>query len=215
MNAPTAAPLAFVREDVADAIVTYASQHKTSALYQRVAKSERVLKLANASLHNWGDNSVWQAIDALEESARPHYFALVAKLDGDAAAEELRTNYGRISDPAGVTVHVSNCGDDPFYVMFEIHDEIADAWADANGSLDGGTWECPDGDTSFVYDMGLWYPGLFDKLKAEGYKLDLSAWDDPDEDDLAVAKHWGECPKCDGQDFARAKEHLASLSVAS
>jgi hypothetical protein len=204
--------LSFNREDVVDAIFVYASQHPSSDLRARAEKADRARKLSSHGLYSHG-SSVWEAIDSLEETARPHYFALVEKLEGKPAADELRSNYDRIQKVNGVEIKVTNDGDDPFSVMFEIHDVIADAWADAHGSLCGGTWECPDKDTSFVYDMGSWHATLFDELMAEGYDLDFSEWSDPEEEDHAIVKHWMECPKCKGTDFGQSKKHVEELAA--
>jgi hypothetical protein len=143
----------------------------------------------------------------LEDSAREHYFALVAKRDGQKQADELRANYERIGDPAGVEIQIHSSEDDPYQVTFIIQDEIADAWADAHGSLDGGTWECADG-PGFVYDHGFWTPTLFEELRKEGFNLDFSQWyGDPDENDERIARHAGECDECSG-DFSRARDHV-------
>ena len=193
----------FDRQAVVDALLTYALHNTETTRKAVFEKFPRACKLASIPLFT--ETTQWEAIDRLDEDAREHYFARLRR-DG-AEGEQIIETYERIQRKDGVTVKVSNCEDDPFMVQFEVSDEIADAWADAHGSLCGGTWETADG-TDFVYDSGVWYEGLFDELKAEGFNLDFSEWSDPEEEDFAIAKHWHECPQCEGTDFERAKKHM-------
>jgi hypothetical protein len=139
----------------------------------------------------------------------------VAKHESPQRAADLSADYARIQDPAGVTIRVENSDDDPFTISFSVSDPgdsdegIADAWADRHGALMGGTWEACDG-PDFVHDYGHWYPGCFDKLKE--YDLDLSVYSEPEEDDLAIARHMHDCPACSRDDFQRAKEHCERIA---
>lgn len=198
--------LAFDRQAVADALITFASHNDTKGMRERIlTKCNRTRDLSSIGLHP-NHETQWEAIDSLDEAAREHYFELLRRELGEEG-QEIVDNYLRIQDVAGVEIKVSSRDHDPFEVHFEISDVIADAWADAHGSLCGGTWETAGG-TDFVYDIGMWHPGLWDELKKEGYNLDFSEWSDPDEDDLAIANHLGECPECEGKDFAAAKKHV-------
>ena len=70
------------------------------------------------------------------------------------------------------TVVVEARADDPFSVCFHVQGPGADAWADAVGSIDGGTWEsCGD---DFVYDHGTLRPGCYEEWERDGWKLDCS-----------------------------------------
>ena len=120
------------------------------------------------------------------------YFGLVDKRLGRAFANSALEDFAKVGWPWGVTVYVQGSDDDPFRVNFHVSDPIASDWADANGSLDGGTWETVDG-PDFVYDTGQWSPDLWDRLRKEGFDLDFSEWSDPDEDDLAAARHARNC----------------------
>lgn len=208
--------LAFDRQAMADAFVTFAMQNDSGEeqIHARLtSKCKRTRKLSTIGLTRHSHNSQWEAIDALDEVAREHYFALLRMLVGAEEGQKIVANYERIQKIDGVTIKLSNREDDPFVITFEIHDEIADAWANAHGSVCGGTWECADMGTSFVYDMGSWYADLFDELKEEGYKLDFSEYSEPDEQDLAIINHAMECPKCANHgDFQAAKKHVEGVT---
>ena len=182
------------------------------ALYARVTGQTGAMRLNYPrawALANYpyGDTH-WETLDALDDdAARAVYMCIVAKHEGAAIAADYWKNYCRIHDPRGVTIRVSSSDDDPFAITFIVQDDIANAWAEAHGSIAGGTWECPDEDPSFVYDCAFWYPGIWEKL-AE-YDLDFSEWSDPDEDEIAIAQHARECPVCDG-DYRTAEEHVAA-----
>ena len=93
-------------------------------------------------------------------------------------------------------------------------DPIADAWADAHGSLDGGTWECCDG-PDFVYDILYWRPGLIEELQAERLRSQLlPALYEPGEEETAIATHAGECDACQG-DYREAEKHLESRAACA
>lgn len=68
------------------------------------------------------------------------------------------------------------CGD-KFYgdVSFTVQGPFADIWCDAQGALDGGTWESA-GVRDFMYDTGMDRPTLVEELQAAGYDLDLSEY---------------------------------------
>ncbi len=110
------------------------------------------------------------------------------------------------TDPGLYSIRLSNSGDDPTHIIAVVEGEYADQWADHHGSLDGGTWERADGPT-FVYDILYWRPGLFETLEDEGYRFDYSEFGEPDEHDLAVAKHASECDEC-SYDWHKAETHM-------
>ena len=182
------------REVFADAIVAFAAQ-RSDAL--------------KARLH--GSRSEWEELRYLSDDAREVYFAIVAQRDGAKEAAELRANYDRIDRPDGVTIVLETSDDDPFQITAHVQDPIADAWADAHGSLDGGTWECCDGPT-FVYDILYWHPGLIEELTREGYDLDCSQLYEPGEEETAIARHSGDCDTCQG-DYRQAEEHVSRLAT--
>lgn len=158
------------------------------------------------------EETPYEVLRNLEPGAVEVYFALVDRFQGREKANEAILSYARVGWPWSVTVYVENSDDDPFRVNFHVHDPIASDWADANGSLDGGTWETADG-TDFVYDTGMWSEDLFSSLRKEGFDLDLSSWSDPDEDDLAAARHASDCDDCRSHwEWDRIREHVAKLN---
>lgn len=86
------------------------------------------------------------------------------------------------------SIKLENSDDDPLQIIATITGPHADDFAEAQGSLDGGTWERDGGDGMFVYDVLYWRPGLIDELEKEGYKLDRTEYSEPDEDEIAEAK---------------------------
>lgn len=200
------------REVFADAIVAYAAQRSPdlkARLHPAGSRGTRVLHLAETSLY--GYKSEWEELRYLSDDAREVYFSLVAQREGAKEAEELRANYERIDRPDGVTIVLETSDYDPFQITAHIQDPIADAWADAHGSLDGGTWECCDG-PDFVYDILYWRPGLIEELQAEGFDLDCSQLYEPGEEETAIATHAGECDACQG-DYRQAEEHVSKLAA--
>lgn len=151
--------------------------------------------------------AVIDALDSLEFEDVVCFFALIhTKLAGVAAT--LADDYSRAHAVDGVKIHIDNEGDDPCMITFIIRDPIADAWANRHGSLAGGTWECPDGDETFVYDTTVWHPKLIEELQAEGFDLDQSDYVEPDEDDILASEH--ACSGCEicGSSVEKAREHL-------
>jgi hypothetical protein len=195
------------REPFADAIVAYAS-HRSVDLKKRLHGS-RVSHLSQSTLYS--NRTEWEALRYLSDDAREVYFAIVAQREGSKEAEELRANYERIDRKDGVTIVLETSDDDPFQITAHMQDPIADAWADAHGSLDGGTWECCDG-PDFVYDILYWRPGLIEELQAEGYNFDCSQLYEPGEEETAIARHSGECDECQG-DYRQAEEHVSKLAA--
>jgi hypothetical protein len=127
----------------------------------------------------------------------------------DAAELAVDEHNETMVDPALYVVHVTNTGNDPFTVVFTVEGEHADDWADMQGALDGGTWETCDDAGHAVYDHGQWSPTLFDDLRKQGYRLDLSCWDDPTEHDMAVGEHMAACDDCrEHGDWQRAERHI-------
>jgi hypothetical protein len=177
---------------IVDAYMAFAVLHDDEAIMARIEKGR--CDTFDASAHRHGSH--WDYLERLEDDSRDAYFSLVSKRLGAESGGEERDNWKRIHDVAGVTIHVENSGDDPTMVCFHIQDPIADAWADAHGSLDGGTWESDGSD--FAYDLTYWHPDLFAGLKKEGFDLDFSSYSEPDEHDLDVAKHASRCEQCQG-----------------
>lgn len=196
------------RETFATAFEAFVEHKKDDHPLKKRFRASSVPDLSH--LRSSSRDSKWYTLDALEDDEREVYFWIVAKHDGVEKSMRVREDYDRIHRPDGVKILVENSGDDPFQIIFTINDRVADAWADANGSLDGGTWEADGHDKSFVYDIGYWRPSLFDALMAEGYNLDFSTWSDPDDLDLEVQEHLSDCGKCDG-DFFSGKKHVAKI----
>jgi hypothetical protein len=207
---------AFVREDIADAHVIY-YRHRGS---EETRPSKAITDLSQFSAYQpmkhgrreMKNREEYADLTTLQETsleALACYCALVAKRDGANEAAEMLDRWTRINAKDSVTIVVANSDDDPTQINIHVQDEIADAWADAHGSLDGGTWECADG-SDFVYDMLYWRPGLFTELLAEGFKFDFSGFGEPDERDLAVAAHASECDECE-YDWHKADEHYDQI----
>jgi hypothetical protein len=103
---------------------------------------------------------------------------------GDEAADRARREIRpEVSD---VVIKLTNSDDDATMIFAEVKYEFAEQWADATGSIAGGTWE-GTGEPGFVYDLVCWHPALVDELVAGGYRLDLSEYSDPDAEDIARA----------------------------
>jgi hypothetical protein len=200
------------RQDIVDAYAAYAMIHRDGPIaVERISGKPELRDLCMVSL--WGHRSPHEYLRSLEDSALQAYFGLVDKLQGREAANAALLLYARVGWPDGLTVHVTNSDDDPFRVNFHAYSEIASDWADAQGALDGGTWE---GEDEFIHDSGMWDSKLFDRLRAEGYRLDLSEWSDPEPEDHETAKHISECYACqDHWDFSKAREHMQDVLVAT
>jgi hypothetical protein len=152
------------------------------------------------------DETPYTVLSRLEPGALEVYFALVDRYHGRKEANEAILRHARVQWPDGVTVHVENSDSDPFRVDFHAFGDIASDWADVHGALDGGTWENDEG---MIYDSGYWHKDLFDNLRKEGFKLDLSSWNDPDEGDHAAARHASNCEECQEHwDWDRIREHM-------
>jgi len=108
-------------------------------------------------------------------------------------------------------IKLSNSDDDPTQIVAVVEGEYADKWAEYHGSLDGGTWDRADG-PRFVYDLLYWRRGLLEQLKGEGYVFDESEYCEPEESDLAIAKHATECAECSG-DWHKAERHMQVLGM--
>ena len=149
--------------------------------------------------------------EGLSENAQDIYLALVLRLEGVDAAEKARREVR--PEVGDVTIVVENSDDDPFYVMLTVSDPNAEAWADMDQTIDGSSWEGTDV-PSLVYTITSWREGLFDELRAQGYKLDFSQYSEPGEDEIAVMKHAIDCDVCrDHMDFRRAEKHVESQVV--
>jgi len=195
----------YSRQDIVDAYAAYYEIH-TDPYHDRVRNNPRLRDLCSVTPYS-RDETSYETLSRLEPSALQAYFGLVDKLRGRDAANEALNEYARVGWNDGVTVYVTNGDSDPFEVRFHVQDSIANDWADAHRSLDGGTWERADSD--FVYDTGQWHSTLFADLQKEGYDLDLSSWSDPDEDDHAAARHASNCSECqDHWDWDRVREHM-------
>lgn len=201
------------REDIVDGYIAFHAIHDCVKGGRDRFKRKGLYEISTIGTNAlFCDETPYETLRRLEPGALEVYFALVDRFQGRAKANEAILSYARVGWPWGVTVHVENSDDDPFRVSFHVSDEIASDWADANGSLDGGTWETADG-TDFVYDCGQWHEDLFENLRKEGYDLDLSSWNDPDEEDLALARHAHGCEECQEHwDFDKIREHVAKLN---
>ena len=82
-----------------------------------------------------------------------------------------------------LTVRLTMLDDYPHgdIVMAEVHGRGAEEWADHDQTIAGDTWE-GTGDDSFVYAMPCNHAGLVEELRAEGYSLDLSEYQEPESD---------------------------------
>jgi len=225
-EATEAAPLAFNRQAIIDAYVTFAYVNACArdALTEVAwkARVEHVKDLSNVSpwRSSHDDDAMRQieAVEELDDDTRPHYFALLVARLPDEKAETIREDYERRNKIDGVTVDVSNTSDDdgPMRIDFVVRDRIAEAWADREGDIAGDTWQSA-GD-SYVYASTYWYPGLIEELQKDGYDLDLSEFSEPDEADIAADEHRREY----GSDFVsggccrshyQALEHVEQLEA--
>lgn len=148
-------------------------------------------------------------IEGLSDNAGDILLALTERRLGESSAERLR----RIMRPeAGdVVINLDTSDDDPFQITAWVSDVNANRWADAMGSLDGGTWESTESDGSFVYDILQWSPELIDTLLAQGYRLALSNFREPSEEEIEIAHHASHCDACEG-DYRAAERHSASAA---
>jgi hypothetical protein len=64
------------------------------------------------------------------------------------------------------------CGD---HVLAEVRGTYAVDWAEADQTIDGTRWE-GTGDPGYAYAHLMNYPDLANKLRGEGYKLDLTEY---------------------------------------
>lgn len=174
------------RQILIDAFTAYVALRGTVGTSDLAPRVKALRDLATIS-HSHYEDSDAQYLNTLEDDVRNVVLAIVAKREGAEAAATLADHFLRAFDTGGVTVRVSNT-EDPFTIMFEVSDEVAHAWADHDQCIDGDSWETPGDMSDFAYAMGMWYPGVFEKLEAEGYCLDFSDWSDPDDLDVAIAK---------------------------
>ena len=206
-------PLPFNRQAIIDAYVTFAyvnagEKDPLVALAWR-ARVEKVRELSDLRPAHM---SQFEAIEALDDDTREHYFALLAlRLGGEDPAAKIRDAWERKDKIDGVTVHVSNTGDcGPCYVDFTVRDDIASAWADGNSDIAGDSWETADDD--MVYASTFWHETLIEDLQKEGYDLDLSEYSEPDETDLKADEHRRWCENESGLPYGeRCSTHQDAL----
>jgi hypothetical protein len=225
----------FNRMAIVEAYCAFADLNDGTDALTQVAWQARVAKvrdlysirtLARGDAENPTD--AIESLGSLDEASRDAYVALSARLLGepdDRDDETIAQAYVRANRKDGVEVHVSNNGDDPFQVDFTINDPVADAWANAHGSLGGGTWE-GTGDPGFVYDSTCWHEDLVEDLQREGFDLDLSEYGEPDADDLRVMDHihgtvatddapaTEGCEACQNYGYRDGVKHLEELDAA-
>lgn len=67
------------------------------------------------------------------------------------------------------------CGD---WITAEVRGKFAVDWAEADQSINGTTWE-GTGDPGYAYATLMNDPGLVRKLRAEGYRLDVAQYVEP------------------------------------
>jgi hypothetical protein len=187
-------PLTFNRQGIIDAYVTFAyvnardlSKSAGDPLVEHAwrARVERVKEHADVD-PSWHCTTQEEAIDALDDDVREHYFALCAKRLGEAG-REIREDYTRRNRLDGFTVSVRSNDDDPFMLDLTVEGSGASAWANAHGSMAGGTWE--NSDDTMVYDTAIWHDTLIADWQKEGYALDLSGYSPPDPADHRAARH--------------------------
>lgn len=113
-----------------------------------------------------------------------------------------------------LTVRLSIPGDNEAHrdVCFAIVEgDNAHVWADHDQTIAGDSWECASDMPGTAYAMPVNHPGLVAELQAEGYKLDISEYDEPDwlpcesEDCEACSEHWT-CERCRGRITREAVE---------
>lgn len=204
------------RQDFADAIVTFAT-YRDHALIERL-RAGNVADISNESLYpktrvgrRRYATTERQAVENLEGGAAALYILIVAKRCGEDEALKLANEIVRINDPAGVTIYLQNSDDDPTMINVHIQDEIASEWVDAHGSLEGSTWEQADG-PEFQYDSFYWRPGIIEELHKKGFDLDMSEYGEPDERDVKIAEHSGECGECE-YDWHEAEKHMIATGL--
>jgi len=72
-------------------------------------------------------------------------------------------------DPSAIGRNVTAYAEGPY----------AHEWADWDGYIAGSSWETPSDMPGTAYACPCDHPGLVAELRAEGYKLDLSDYEDP------------------------------------
>ncbi len=149
-----------------------------------------------------------ERFEGLSENAQAIFSALVLTHQGEDAAEQVRREYQpEIGD---ATVKLVTSEEDPTRISVDVFYEFAEQWADAVGSTEGSTWEST-GDRGFVYDIWQWRPGIIADLVKEGFKLDLSEYSEPSEDEIATAIHAHECEACQ-YEYRKAEQHRSGAA---
>lgn len=179
----------FSRYDIADAAVLL-GRH---GIGKQPSREIRALSdLSSYGYHVTLSNRL-SDIASLEDSALVCYFAMLAKRAGVDAAITLADQWDRATRKSGVTIQVEQSDDDPYQISFTVRGDVADAWCDNHGALDGGTWEHAGDD--LYYDHGQWAPTLLSDLRAEGFDIDTG--------------HMGVCNPLDCFDDAEAVDKWA------
>jgi hypothetical protein len=206
--------LAFNRQAIIDSYVTFAYVNAGKDPLVACAWKARVERVRDLADIRPAHMTQFEAIEALDDDTREHYFALLEKRLPEQA-EKIRHSWERKDKTDGVTVYVSCREDDPTEIEFTVHDEIVELWADRDGSIDGSSWEAAD--EGIVYASTYWRKGIFEELEKEGYSFEYSNYAEPDDADLAASEHLHEFGRdyvsggcC--RDHSEALEHVETLA---
>lgn len=93
-------------------------------------------------------------------------------------SKKRRRHTRRTLDKGRLVVKLST-RDDGLSVLATVRGWGAHAWAKHDQTIAGDRWEAPRDLPGFAYALLCNVPGLIDELRGEGYRLDLSEYDDP------------------------------------
>lgn len=117
--------------------------------------------------------------------ARPKASTRVSALTKQVKASRGKTVLKRTAkkhtvDKDRFMVRLKTMGDYPHNdtLMAEVSGRGSDTWADSDGYIGGSSWETPRDMPGFAYAMPGNYPGLVSDLRKEGYKLNLSEYEE-------------------------------------
>jgi len=144
--------------------------------------------------------------EGLSENAQDIYLALIAREQGSEAFEQERAEIRPETRDLVVRLETSSC--DPMQITVDVSGPTAHAWADNDQTIAGASWETARDMPEYAYTVLSWYPTLIADLKKDGYRLDLSEYNEPTADEIAIAIHASECDEC-SWDYQRAEEHCA------
>jgi hypothetical protein len=111
-------------------------------------------------------------------------------------ANKARRHRRRMLDKKRLVVKLSTLDDYPHndVVLAEVRGWGAHEWADWDGYINGDSWETARDMPGYAYAMPGNHAGLVEELRAEGYELDLSEYEEFNKDCEDVGCEDEECP---------------------